>query len=608
MHKWLFTCVISAFAVTSVISFVLNTDMSRRSTLHLLKNNLDDVCQAVYETDSLAIEQTAERWADYFDSFAWYEPTADFNRMLHNIAWGNDIDEFNFVDDKGFIVASTVPDYINFDMSTTDQSSEFLILLRDTTVKTYVQELREVGYDNSVKQRYAASSFKSRKGFVEVGISEEHYVKKIHEMLNGSTRHRRIGENGSIFIFDENYNIISSPTGCDYKMGQELGVTKSLIEGNKQNEIFECNIEGENSYCMYSEQLGYIILAVQPVSEATLSRNTSVLLSSAVVFIVFFLLISIIGYLVRHLVVNNIDKVNDSLSKITEGNLNEEVNVRDTFEFDSLSTDINSTVNKLKVYIHEAETRMDADLALAKAIQLSTLPSEFPAFPEYDEFDVFASMLAAKEVGGDFYDFYLSGDNKVTITIADVAGKGIPAAMFMMRGKTTLKNVITSMKQLDAACTRVNKALCRHNDTNTFFTGWVGTIDINTGVMTFVNAGHNLPVIRKNGGEFKFLECTPGLPFAVFGDFEYTIQTVQLSPGDEIFLYTDGVTEAADVDDKLYGDDRLIDSLNNISISDSSSPEKICKHVLASVRKFAEGAEQSDDITMLCFKYQGPKN
>lgn len=607
MHVWLLTCVVSAFVITSTISFVLNTSLSRKNTISLLQSNLVDVCDAVHETDSLTILNTTLEWANYFDTCPTFDTSHDFMRMITNITTGHNIDEINIIDENGIIITSNVVSYHGYVMADYEQSREFLVLLRDSTVKTYVQELRTQGYDNRRKFRYAASVFKHHKGFIEIGINEEHYNQMTKNILSGFTRHRRIGDNGCIYILDENLDIISAPIGSENISSKELGVSKGVFDANEPNALFECTLNGIDCYCMYSVEKGCTILAVQPVSEATLSRNTSVLLSSIIVFVIFFLLINIIGYLIRRLVVKNIDKVNDSLTKITEGNLDEEVNVRDSYEFDSLSTDINSTVNKLKVYIHEAETRMDADLALAKAIQLSTLPAEFPAFPDNKEFDVYASMLAAKEVGGDFYDFYFSGENKFTITIADVAGKGIPAAMFMMRGKTTLKNIISTGVPLDKACTKVSRNLCKHNDTMTFFTGWIGTIDLATGQLTYVNAGHNLPVIRKNGGEFCFLACKPCLPVAVFEDFEYQTETVQLQPGDELFLYTDGVTEAANVDDQLFGDERLIESLNSLSVSECASPEKICKAVLKAVQKYAEGAEQSDDITMLCFKYEGMK-
>jgi len=605
IHNWLFVCVLTAFSVATLISFVMNTRISRANTEKLLHTHLEDVCNAVQETDSLTILNSTIYWADYFNNFDSFEPTEDFMRMTNNIAWGNDIDEICFIDENGIIISSNITEYLGYDMATSEQSGEFMILLRDTTVKTFVQELRAQGYDDAKRFRYAASTFANHPGFVELGISEANYSKRINQLLKGSTRYRRIGDHGSIYILDQHFNLISAPHDCRFTDADSIGITRQILDQQKPQSVFECDILGVPCYCMYSYEQNNIVLATQPESEATLTRNTAVSLSSITVSIIFVILFLAIWLLIRKLVVRNIDKVNDALTKITNGELDERVEVRDSTEFDSLSNDINMTVDRLNDYIHEAETRMDADLALAKAIQLSSLPATFPAFPNRKEFDIYASMNAAKEVGGDFYDFYFSGHDKFTITIADVAGKGIPAAMFMMRGKSSLKNQISTGMALSDACNLVNTNLCMNNDTNTFFTAWMGQIELSTGKLVYVNCGHNLPLIRHNGGVFAFAECKQNIPMAVFDGFAYESQSVQLQPGDEVFLYTDGVTEAENTEKELFGDPRLIDALNNMPLSKAGSPESICKYILDCVQRFANGAEQSDDITMLCFKYVG---
>lgn len=606
IHNWILVSVLAAFAVATSVSFVMNTRMSRKSTENLLKTHLEDVCSAVHETDSLTILNSVIRWADYFNNFESFEPTSEFIRMVNNIAWGNDIDEICFINEKGIIESSNEEKYHGYDMASAEQSREFLILLRDSTVKTFIQELRAQGMNKATRMRYAASTFATHPGFIEIGIKEENYKKHILNLLEGSTRYRRIGDTGSIYIFAPDFHIISAPATCTDTIS--LGITRELLEAQEPSTIFQSEVRGEDCYCMYSIEQGCYVLAIQPISEATLTRNTAVYLSSATVFIIFIILFFIIWWLIRKLVVHNINKVNNSLTKITDGNLDEKVDVRDSYEFDSLSTDINKTVTRLKEYIHEAETRMDADLSLAKAIQLSALPSTFPAFPNRTDFDVFAGMLTAKEVGGDFYDFYFSDQDTFTITIADVAGKGIPAAMFMMRGKSTMKNIISTGMELETACNEINTSLCTNNDTNTFVTVWVAQINLTSGLMTFVNCGHNLPIVRHQNGKFEFAQCKPNLPLATFDAFQYEQETIQLQPGDEVFLYTDGVTEAANKNDELFGDERLIDTLNNIPLSKASSPQDICKYILSEVQDFANGTEQSDDITMLCFKYQGKQD
>lgn len=605
IQRNLLCCVVAAFAIATAASFMMNTKMSRDSTKKLLMTNIDDICDAVHETDSTTILVTTLRCADYFDAYKSFEPSTEFLAIVHSIATGYNIDEINFIDNDGIIISSNKTEYLGYDMSSAAQSKEFLVLLNDSSTKTFIQGLRENGYGKE-KFRYAGAVFKKHKGFIQLGISGKHYDRIISNLLKGSTRYRRIGDNGSMFIFDKDLKVISSPKGFDPHNLQDIGIDKAILLGYQPSTIFEANINGISCYCMYKVEQGCIVLATQPVSEATLTRNNSVILSSINVFIIFLVLFIVIWWLLKRLVVNNIDKVNNSLTRITKGHLEEVIDVRDSYEFDSLSTDINNTVDRLKTYIHEAETRMDADLALAKAIQLSVLPNEFPAYPNNKEFDVFAKMTAAKIVGGDFYDFYFSSEDKFTFTIADVSGKGIPAAMFMMRGKSILKNIISTGTPLDKACNKANRSLCQNNETITFFTGWIGTIDLKTGVVTYINAGHNLPLIRKNGGEFVFLPCQPGIPMAI-EDFEYKTETIQLNPGDELLLYTDGVTEATNTNRELFGDDRLIESLKKMPLSQAGKPHDVCDYLLKEVKRFANGAEQSDDITMLCFKYIGPQ-
>lgn len=310
----------------------------------------------------------------------------------------------------------------------------------------------------------------------------------------------------------------------------------------------------------------------------------------------------LIYFLIKKLVVNNIRKVNDSLAEITGGNLDVTVDVRTNEEFASLSDDINSTVVTLKKYIAEAAARIDKELEFAKSIQHSLLPSVFPPYPNREDFDIFARMDTAKEVGGDFYDFYLTGHNELVFLIADVSGKGIPAAMFMMRAKTLIKSYAETGMSVEEVFTKANEKLCESNDAEMFVTAWIGKIDLVTGLVSFANAGHNPPLVKHSDGGYEYLKSRAGFVLAGMDTIRYRKNELQLSPGDTLFLYTDGVTEATDLHNGLYGDDRLQAILN---ISPDSTPEDLCATVKADVDRFAGDAPQFDDITMLCLKYKG---
>ena len=255
------------------------------------------------------------------------------------------------------------------------------------------------------------------------------------------------------------------------------------------------------------------------------------------------------------------------------------------------------------------EALREADLNIAKNIQSSALPSVFPQFPEHKEFELFASMNAAKEVGGDFYDFYMIDDSTLGFLIADVSGKSIPGAMFMMTSKTVIKSLAESGMPPAEVFTRANEKLCEGNEAEMFVTAWLGYLDLKTGLVRVANAGHNPPLLIR-GGKAEYVILKPGLMLAGMDGMSYKEQTVQLEKGDMLYLYTDGVTEAMDTDEELYGEDRLQKLLSfgedyPEPSEENGIVEPVCDAVLADIRKFTKGAEQSDDITMLGIRYLG---
>lgn len=247
--------------------------------------------------------------------------------------------------------------------------------------------------------------------------------------------------------------------------------------------------------------------------------------------------------------------------------------------------------------LSEEGARIESELNIANAIQKNMLPSIFPAFPEHKEIDIYAEMKPAKEVGGDFYDMFLIDENHLAFLIADVSGKGVPAALIMMITKTLIKNTALNGYSVDEVFYKVNNLLCEKNSLNHFVTSWFGIFDLRTGKLEFVNAGHNPPLIyTKKENTFEYLKTKPNLILAAMEDTKYTKYEVTLEPGDKIFLYTDGVTEATNENDELYREERLKDYLNNHIDQDV---ETTIKGVKNDIDNFAGKAEQFDDITML---------
>lgn len=270
-----------------------------------------------------------------------------------------------------------------------------------------------------------------------------------------------------------------------------------------------------------------------------------------------------------------------------------------------LADSINKMENDTIHYMEEItqatveKERMAVELSLAATIQSNMLPSTFPPYPHRRDFDVYASMDAAKEVGGDFYDFYLLDNDRFAFLVADVSGKGIPAALFMMRAKMTIKALAESGADVHVVLSKANEKLCEENEAGMFVTTWLGIADMKTGVLSYANAGHNPPLIRHRQGSFEYLKTRPNFILAGIEGASYHKNEIQLLPGDEIFLYTDGVTEATNNSQELFGESRLKETLNN----PEETVESRCKNVKHSIDRFVGEAEQFDDITMLSVRF-----
>ncbi len=250
----------------------------------------------------------------------------------------------------------------------------------------------------------------------------------------------------------------------------------------------------------------------------------------------------------------------------------------------------------------EAEReRIGGELKMANRLQGSMLPHEFPPFPDRNEFDLWAVMNPAREVGGDFYDFFLIDEDHLCMVIADVSGKGIPASLFMMISKTILQSLSTVGKTPAEILTRANEAICANNPEDMFVTVWLGILEISTGIVTAANAGHEYPVV-KQGEKFALLRDKHGLVIGGMEKAKYKEYQFTLQPGDKLFVYTDGVPEATDANNEMFGLDRMLSALN---LEPNDSPELILKYVQGAVDEFIQDAEQFDDLTMLCLEYHG---
>lgn len=368
----------------------------------------------------------------------------------------------------------------------------------------------------------------------------------------------------------------------------------------------KANVNGRMIYCRYELLLGEsgeivgIIVVGRSIEEMeelqSIERFNGVSSVVVVLMLICFAISVTIGFMVAA-----VEKIKARLDLVGVGVLPDEpLQLRTKDELADIVVSINAMVESLK-----EKERIGAELDVASKIQVSILPCIFPAFPERAEFDIFATMQPAKEVGGDFYDFLLVDEDHLALVMADVSGKGVPAALFMAISKILLKNSIQTGIGPSEVLSVVNHQLCENNDEDMFVTAWIGILEISTGRMLCSNAGHEHPALRRANGEYELVEDKHGFVLGGMDMMRYPEYELKLEPGDEIYVYTDGVTEAMNIDNELFGTKRMLEALN--ANKGSSSRE-----ILATVKQFIDGfageAPQFDDITMMSVRYFGPKN
>ena len=309
-------------------------------------------------------------------------------------------------------------------------------------------------------------------------------------------------------------------------------------------------------------------------------------------------------------IVKPLNKITKQIASISEDD--PEFKMDDAYrtgdEIEVLAESFASLSHKTVEYVREVlrvtaeKERIGTELHMAKQIQEGMLPSIFPAFPYRREFDLYASMNPAKEVGGDFYDFFLIDDDHLGLVMADVSGKGVPGALFMMASKIILQSSAMQGGSPAEILSRMNKAICSNNTMEMFVTVWLGILEISTGKLTAANAGHEYPAIKRADGVFEVFKDRHGFVIGGMDGVKYREYNVQLNPGDKLFLYTDGVPEATDRDGAMFGIERMLHALND-HLSDN--PDEILIGMHKAVDAFVGSAEQFDDLTMLCLEYKG---
>lgn len=478
------------------------------------------------------------------------------------------VDELTTVDSRGMIICSTEKDARpgeDFHPASEKRLADYSQLLKGKQM--VIEAFRGSVEQPNLRRKYGGVSFGAGKGFIQIGLDEKRLVNDFDYFYESVATGWRVGAYG--------YYILAHPgTGRIISAVEESKVGKSLTDPNVApdllfsrnviNKTKELSVFGAPCFVRDDFCLGHRVLTVLPKKEVLGSRDQMLLGVALVLLVLLSIVVSVIFLIVKR---------NERIRNVLE----------------------------------REKAQTERDLAMAKSIQLNALPTVFPPYPRLTgTMDLYAVMHTAKEVGGDFYDFYFAGVDRLAVIVADVSGKGVPAAMFMMRAKTTLQSVLRGGRDVADVVSAVNSRIAEGNEANMFVTAWVGVVDLTTGDLEYVNAGHNPPIVKRTTGEVEWLRDLSGPPLAAIPDFKYRKRTFKLGLGDGLFLYTDGVTEAANPSLELFGERRLEDAIRGEPDElELRSAENVCQDLSRHLAEFAAGAEQSDDITMLAFKMRG---
>ena len=473
-----------------------------------------------------------------------------------------DIDEVNIVDRSGEIIASNDPYCMGAKMAGDPVMDEFMILTNGIAA-TVSQPFRTHARNPKFRAKYLAAPFPGGDGFVQVGLDERRLAKMMPSILGYIFDEWQLGRTGFFLCADmETGRLISNPsrhrnkaktleeTGYEFEKAKKYEI---ISRGKAYGTTFTEKLFGEKCYCRAFLFGGHRFVAALPEREYYDFRNMFGIVFGT-------LLLVILGAF--------------------------------AFFLDRIFRDS----DRLRAFYAAENIRRARDMKIAATIQNSALPLSPPENPY---FSINAEMQAATEVGGDFYDYFLLDATHVVFLVADVSGKGVTAALYMMTAKTLIKSTLLAVHDPALALTRVNAELCRNNPANMFLTAWVGILDLETGIVSYANAGHNPPIVLPT---CRFVMDKSGPVLAFMNGIEYRKRSLLLAPGDELFLYTDGVTEATDAKGELFGEARLVEALKAARTA-LKEPISATTVVRAVVTAFAEGMPQADDITVLAIRY-----
>ena len=576
----IFTFFVFSVLVTDIISF------------YIIRNVVTSNVLAERETIAQGMAKDVESSIQEYDSYEWV--IAYLFEHEHD-----DLDfEYDKTDETDVKTAEFLNAHPGFDLK--NVTADELNALSEEDQKTYV----EIVY-NAWIMRFNALKIAYNAEYVYILATDDNFEEDIFLVNSNGGTNERGTELGQSYIFgvrvtnNEDQKSTFSGLMPDYDMTVHT-------DGYMDSYHYNAKINGMNV-------ITGMTFTVSDIENHVKTQTITFMVVFAILQVMFVIICRVMLY---RGVVKPILSITDNVRKYTKDKDGEPVKksleqIHPDNEIGSLSTGIYEMVCEIEDHVEEIKSvtaekeRISVELDLAQKIQADMLPSIFPPFPEQNQFDIYASTDPAKEVGGDFYDFFMVDDDHVALVMADVSGKGVPASLFMVVAKTLIKNYAMMKLPTSEVLTRVNKQLMEGNDEGMFVTVWIAIIDIHTGEGIASNAGHEHPVLRHKDGSFELIKYRHSMAVAMMPGVPFEQHEIKVLPGDRIFVYTDGLPESRNSDKVFFGTDRMLETLNR---DPDATGQQVLKNLIDDMNAFVGDAEQFDDVTMLIFDYYGNDN
>ncbi len=594
--SWLFVLICAAFVVAGGLSYLQFHRQAESRAKALMSNRLHDLMllirftqENVKHMEQINDATTLERARALAEIIRLKPDIIDDQEALQGLCNDLGADQICVSDEKGVIIAGVPASVVGYDLNQHEQSRPFLRCIHNNGFEL-VQHPRTNGQSGQFIQ-YCGVSRPDSPGVVQLGFTLRHEL-----TARDSVTFEKLARN---ILGDTSGYIVAFRDGQFMNRGA-LNLPASTILSIPLNTVQEIDIAGKSHATYAIEEDGMRLIAFMPMREINKISAKSLrylLWSNIGLFVLMFV---VVWFLLRRYVLSGLHRINYSLRRITEGYTEERVDVKDTPELTRLSTGINAMVDALQAFNEQKRERLNKELQLASAIQSTVLPNKFPAFPEQTAFDIYATSAQAHVVGGDFYDFFMPDSRHICFLLGDVVDSGIPAALFMMRAISVIRELANTGATPQELVTKANKTLCT-GSSGMRLSLFYGRLNITTGDLRFVNAGTPQALRRSPGSDYEMLAMNSGALLGAHAGASYTECRMMLTPGDRLFLYTNGVLHATDGEHTHFGAARLQEALRAPAKNISDVPIQ----VRTALQQFTGNMEQQSDCTMLALEFRG---